>query len=116
MDFTGAGVIYQGLWLSNSTSFNTGVNIGSTEGSVFAAQFYSKTGFIVTADGTGAGTAFHGAGPNSTDQEANGNAEFSDLKVSAIDWTQIVYVNFSCFVDNAGSSITNRGVNIVKIN
>ena len=116
MDFTGGGTIYQGVWLSNSTTPISGVQIGGTEGTVNQSQFYSKTGFIVTADGTGAGTAFHGADQNSADQNANGTAQYSDRSVSAVDWTSIVYVNFNTFVDNAGSSITNHGVNIVKIN
>ena len=115
-DHTGGGWVYQGLWISNSTTLFSGWKIGGGEDTSKQAKFYDKTGMIVVADGTGAATAFHGADQTATDQQTNGYSDFSDRKVTPINWTSDVYLNLSCFVDNAGSSITNHGIVISKIN
>ena len=115
-DFTGGGWIYQGIWASPSTTIFSGTRIGGTESTAYQAQYYGKTFFIHTADGTGAGTAIHGAEQTSTDEGNDGIASYSDRAVTAINWNNDVYINMSCFVDNPGSSITNRGMNIVKLN
>lgn len=115
-DFTGAGWIYNGLWISNSTTFGTGVNIASNESTSNQSYLYQKIGYIKVADGTGNGTSWMGGTGDRTDQWNNGSNSFSDNDNVSIDWTSTVYVNLSCFVDNASSSITNKGMNIVKIN
>lgn len=115
-DFTGGGWIYQAMWISNSTGVFSGYSIGSAADTSSQSKFYAKTGLIHTANGTGDATSFHGADLDSTDQNANGLAPYSDRATTPIDWTSDVYINVTCFVDNAGSSITNRGFNIVKIN
>lgn len=115
-DFTGGGWIYNGLWISNSTTFGTGVNIASNESTSNQAYIYAKTGFIHTSDGTGSGTSFFGGTGQKVDQVDAGASGFADNDNVAIDWTSTVYINLSCFVDNASSSITNKGMNIVKIN
>ena len=115
-DFTGGGWIYNGLWISNSTTFGTGVNIASNESTSNQSYLYQKIGYIKTADGTGNGTSWMGGTGDRTDQYNNGANAFADNDNVSIDWTSTVYVNLSCFVDNASSSITNKGMNIVKIN
>jgi hypothetical protein len=110
------GWIYQALWISNSSADLSGYQIGGAASTNNESKFYAKTAFITVADGTGLATAFHGADQDSTDQANNGIAFFDDRAVTPIDWTSDVYVNLSCYVDDAASFITNRGINVVKIN
>ena len=115
-DYTGGGWVYSGAWLSSSTAVFSGFNIGSHASTTDMSFFYDKTGYIHTTNGSGLGTAFHGADLTATDQDNNGYSQYSDNMQKAINWNNDVYLNVSCFVDNAGSSITVQGINVSKIN
>ena len=113
-DYSGGGWIYNGLWIAPTTAMYSGINVASHESPSDMTWIYDKTLYINTSDGSGLGTSLMGAW--AVDQRQNGTSPYSDAAVSSINWTVDQYVNISCFVEGAGSSITLRGLNAVKIN
>tara|TARA_R110001606_G_scaffold398053_1_gene576179 strand:- start:70 stop:1347 length:1278 start_codon:yes stop_codon:yes gene_type:complete len=114
-DYTGGGVTYLNAAFSTTTGVN-GTAFGATASSTDRATMFDKTLVIITANGTGNGTAALSL-DQSVDQNNNGKFAFPDgTNGIAIDWTQDVYVNLFGFVEGANSTAKPMYMNLTKIN
>lgn len=117
----GTGWCYTSFWLSTVGTIGNGgvetMNICQTQTS--AADWktgYQKTIYIHTADGAGAGTTIWPGG-QASDVYNSGVVSGGDaIQTKAVDWTNDIYLVSRICIDNTGTTYTNHGGVIRKIN
>jgi len=117
----GTGWCYTSWWLStNGTIGNAGVetmNIAQTQtSSADWKSGYQKTIYVHTADGTGAGSTVWPGSDVSDVYNAGPITGGDTIQTKAVDWTSDIYLVSRICIDNTGTTYTNHGGVIRKIN
>ena len=112
-NYAAGGWIYSSTWLSPTTTVNTGTNIGQIQSPTGGAGAVIKEVYIKKADGSGEGQWVYQAVANVPAVQQPNIDPTTQLNLN---WNNDVYLNASVFVDNAGTTYSLRGMNVIKIN